>query len=262
MFTTLLRAMLKTLWVIAHNTFRETIRDRILYSLIGFSILVIATSLLAASVSLGQDIRVIQSFGLTALLVFLLLITIFIGTQLVFREVERKTIYLVLSKPVKREVFYLGKFLGLALTIAVATAIMGAVFLALLAYKTKAFSWPALSAIGFMLMEAWLLTAIGMLFGSFTSPIASAIYTFCLAIIGHSSTSILTISQKSQPFLKYTLQGVYYVFPNLEKFNLRNEIIYNLTPQSPQVTAVILYFAAYTAALLLAGMAILKRDEF
>ncbi|QQG50337.1 MAG: ABC transporter permease subunit [Candidatus Berkelbacteria bacterium] len=254
--------MLKTIFAIARNTFKETIRDRVLYSLIGFAVIVIAASLLAASVSLGQETRVIQSFGLTAMLVFLLIITIFIGTQLVWREVERRTIYMVLSKPVSREAFYLGKFLGLCLTILVVMLIMGAVFVALVGYKTKAVSGVQIAAIVMMMVEAWLLTAVGMLFASFTSPLASAVYAFALALIGHSATSIYIIAAKSTGFAKYMLEAVYYAFPNLEKFNLRNEVIFNAPLDFSYFWTAMLYFVGYTAAMLLLGIAIVRKHEY
>jgi len=248
--------------VIALNTFRETVRDKLLYSLIAFAGLVIAASLLAGSVSLGQDVRVINDFGLTAMLVFLLIITLFVGTQLVFREIERKTIYLALTKPISRDQFYLGKYLGLCLTILVAAVMMAVLFLGVLYFKTKGVSVSAVWAIGFLVLEAWLLTAVGLLFSSFASPISSAVYTFCLALIGHSSTSIWTIAQKSPVALKGILEFVYYVFPNLEKFNLRNEVVFNFRPDAVQVIAVLGYFLGYTLVVLFLGGLIFRRDEF
>lgn len=254
--------MIKVILAIAQNTFRETIRDRILYLIVGFSVLVIAASLLAASVSLGQDVRVIQSFSLTAMTVFLLVITIFIGTQLVYREIERKTIYLVLSKPVSREVFYLGKFFGLCLTVLGVALVMGSVLIVLLKWKGAIFYPAVLSAVGFLVLEAWLITAVGLLFSTFTSPLSSAVYTLCLTLIGHSSTTIWTISQKSKPLLGVILEAVYYLSPNLEKFNLRNEVVYSLVPDNLQVLTVVGYFLGYSAVLLILGMSAIRRHEF
>jgi ABC-type transport system involved in multi-copper enzyme maturation permease subunit len=245
------------------NTFRETIRDKVLYSLIAFAALSIIASLLAGSVSLGQDARVIEDFGLMAILVFLLIITIFIGTQLVYREIERRTVYLTLSKPVNRDVFYLGKFLGLALTIALSALIMGLIFVIMLYARTGIFSVAALWAIGFVMLEAWLLTALGLLFSAFTSPLASAVYTFCLVLIGHSSTTIWLLIQKTNSvIIKYVLEAVYFIFPNLEKFNLRNEVVFGFSPDATQVLAVVFYFLGYTLALLILGMAVFRRHEF
>lgn len=252
----------KTIAVIATNTYKETIRDRILYSLIGFAGLVIVASLLAGSVSLGQDVRVIESFSLTAMLVFLLIITLFVGTQSVFREIERKTVYLTLTKPVSRDQFYLGKYLGICLTIAVSALIMGAIFLILIYQKTQTFSWPDVWAIIFLLLEAWLLTAIGLLFSAFSSPIASAVYTLCLALIGHSSTTVWTIASKNGGFVKYMLEFVYYVFPNLEKFNLRNEVIYAVRPTLTEFSTTLFYFLTYTLLALILGILAFRKDEF
>lgn len=254
--------MRKVLWAISLNTFRETIRDKFLYSLIGFAVLVISASLLAGSVSLGQDARVIQNFSLTAMLVFLLIITYFIGTQLVWREIERKTIYLVLTKPVTRETFYLGKFFGLCLTILVAGIIMSVMFISVLAIKTGSVPVAAYFAIGAIILEAWLLTAVSLLFSSFTSPLASSIYTFGITLIGHGSTTIWILSQKANPFLKGVLETVYYLFPNLEKFNLRNDVVFNLSPDATQVGMIVLYFAGYTFFLLLLGLTAFRKNEF
>jgi Cu-processing system permease protein len=254
--------MSNALWAVARNTFRETIRDRVLYSLIAFGVLVIAASLLAGSVSLGQELRVVQNFGLTAMLAFLLVITIFVGTQLVWREIERKTIYLVLSKPITREVFYLGKFVGLAMTIAVVTAIMGAVFLALVAFSGGQIGSIHIAAIILMMLEAWLLIALGMLFSSFTLPLTGAVYTFSLALIGHASTSLLILSTQAKAPINYILQTVYYLFPNLEKFNLRNEVVFAAAIDGQFIGFSLLYFAAYTGALLLLGLAIIRKYEF
>lgn len=261
MFETIKRYW-NTVGVIAVNTYKETVRDRILYSLIGFAALVIAASLLAGSVSLGQDVRVIESFSLTAMLVFLLIITLFVGTQSVFREVERKTAYLTLTKPVSRDQFYLGKYLGICLTIAVCAAIMGAIFLFVLYEKSHVFSTAGLWAIIFLLFEAWLLTAVGLLFSAFSSPIASAIYTLCLALIGHSSTTIWAIANKNTGFVKGMLEFVYYVFPNLEKFNLRNEVMYAVHPTVTQFSTTLLYFLTYTLLALILGILAFRHDEF
>jgi ABC-type transport system involved in multi-copper enzyme maturation permease subunit len=181
---------------------------------------------------------------------------------LVFKEIERKTIYLVLTKPISRETFYIGKFLGLCLTILVAGAIMTAMFIAVLSIKTDTVPTAAYFAAGAIILEAWLLTAVSLLFSSFTSPLSSAIYTFGVTLIGHGSATIWLLSQKATPFLRAILEGVYYLFPNLEKFNLRNDVVFNLTPDFSQVGFILLYFAGYTIFLLILGVAVFRKDEF
>lgn len=250
------------LQTIALNTYRETIRDKLLYSLIGFAVLVIAATWLAGTVSLGQDIRVIKGFGLTAILVFLLIITLFVGTQLVYRELERRTIYLVLSKPLKREVFILGKFFGLVLTLFVSSLIMAILFIILLYMRSKAIDAATLLAILFIFLEAVLLTAVGILFSTFSTPLASAVYTFSLFLIGHSSTTIYSIAIKSGGLVKGILLTVYYLFPNLEKFNLRNFAVYQILPQSHVLVFALLYFIAYVSLALLMSVLAFRKYEF
>lgn len=151
---------MKQILIIAQNTLRETIRDRILYSILGFSIMVIAASLLAGSVSLDQDIRVIQNFSLMSVLIFMLVITVFLGSQMMFREIERKTIYITLSKPVSREQFYLGKFFGLTATVSLAVLTMSIVFMSVLYFKGYREFSSIVWAVIFMLFEVPILVAV------------------------------------------------------------------------------------------------------
>ena len=113
-----------------------------------------------------------------------------------------------------------------------------------------------------MIFEVWLLTALGLMLSTFTAPLSSAIYTFCLALIGHASTSIWQIAQKSPAALKYILDVIYYLFPNLEKFNLRNEVVYAINPPFSQVWTTVVYFIGYTALLLVLGLMAFRSDEF
>jgi ABC-type transport system involved in multi-copper enzyme maturation permease subunit len=181
---------------------------------------------------------------------------------MLYKETERKTIYLTLTKPVSRELFFLGKYLGLCLVVAATAALMGLVLVLLLWWKAGFVGGGVYWAVGFVVLEAWLVVALGMLFGSFTSPIASALYSFGLILIGHSATTILIISQKSASAVRYLLQAVYYLFPNLEKFNLRNEVVYGFSPDATQVLTVMAYFIGYTTLLLILGLAIFRKNEF
>ncbi len=251
----------KKILTIAKNTLTETIRERILYVIIGFAVLTIAATLLAGSISLGQDLRVIQTFGLTALLVFLVVIAIFTGSQMLKRETDSRTIYLTLSKPVSREMFYLGKFIGVCSVLLICAVAMAAVLVTLLWIKSGVFPTVTLWAVAFIILEVWLVAALGMLFGSFATPLMSVVYTFGLVLIGHSATTIYIISQKSAPAVKYLLQTVYYGFPNLEKFNLRNDVIYSLSPDFAQVLGIIGYFIGYTLLLLVLGLIVFRRHE-
>lgn len=252
----------KKIAVIAVNAHKETIRSKILFSLVAFALVVIAGSLLAASVSLGQDLRVIDSFSLTAMLLFLLVITLFSAGQIVAREVEQKTIYMTLTKPVNRDQFYLGKYLGICLTTAICAAVMGAIIMVVVHSNGQAITWSLLLAMLFILLEVWLVAAVGLLFSTFATPLASIVYTIALTLIGHSSSTIWEIASKNTGFLKYSLESVYYIFPNLEKFNLRSLVLYNVQPAASQVGTTLLYFLAYTGLLVVLGLLAFRNDEF
>lgn len=253
---------MKQILIIAQNTLRETIRDRILYSILGFSIMVIAASLLAGSVSLDQDIRVIQNFSLMSVLIFMLVITVFLGSQMMFREIERKTIYITLSKPVSREQFYLGKFFGLTATVSLAVLTMSIVFMSVLYFKGYREFSSIVWAVIFMLFEVPILVAVSLLFSTFSSPISSAVYTAALAVIGHSTVTLYGIAQKSSPVLQNILEALYYILPNLEKFNLRNEVVYNFNPELTQILTSGLYAVSYATVLILLGLSAFRKYEF
>lgn len=253
---------MRKLWAVARNTIRETTRSRFWAVVVVFALLMIGASVLAGSISLGQDKRVIIDFSLTFILIFLLVMTVFVGTQTLNQEIEQRTIYLALTKPISRDQFYLGKFVGLCVTTALSAMMMGALFLAVLYLKTKTFELVTLWAIGGLIVEVWLLTALGLLLASFTTPLASTIYTLTLTLIGHASLTIWTIAQKSPAVTRGLLTLVYYIFPNLEKFNFRNEVVYNLHPDGRQLAFIGLYFVAYTGVLLIAGLAVFRRHEF
>src|SRR6188508_1847596 len=122
--------------VIAHvavNVFKESVRDKVLYNLVVFAVLLMSASYLIGELTAGQDVKIIKDLGLAAISIFGLLIAVFIGVGLVWKEVEKRSIYSLLAKPITRAEFLLGKYLGLALTLIVNVAVMTAAFYAVLA---------------------------------------------------------------------------------------------------------------------------------
>ncbi len=168
---------------VAVNVFKESVRDRVLYNLVVFGALLIGASYLIGQLTAGQDVKIIKDLGLAAIATFGLLIAVFIGIGLVWKEVERRSIYALLSKPVRRHEFVLGKYAGLALTLLVNVAIMTVAFYAVLAYLSTQF--PAsqaidprmLLAIGLIFLELLLVTAIALFFSTFSGPFLSAALT-------------------------------------------------------------------------------------
>src|ERR1700722_17644158 len=172
---------------IASNTFREAVRDRVLYNLIAFVLLLSGAAVLVGQISIEIEKLVVINLGLTAVSLFGVVIAIFIGIGLVSKEIEKRTLYTVLSRPVRRWEFIIGKFLGLAGTLVVNTFFMGiGVFGGLLyvAHKLSAADAFIFVSLYFIILEFLIICSLALLFSSFSSPLMSAVFAFSLFIIG------------------------------------------------------------------------------
>lgn len=248
---------------IAKNTFRETIRDKILYVILAFAILIIISTIFFGSISLDQDIKVIKDLGLAGIFLFGIIIAIFVGTNLVHKELDKRTIFLIFSKPITKYEFVLGKFFGIALTLFLVTLAMAAVFLIILAIKKTAIELILVEALAWGYLELLIIAAISIMFSSLTSPIASTIYTICLFIIGHASNSFLyLIAQTDSAILAGILKTIHYIIPNFEKFNIRNSAIVGIGISGEQVLYTILYALVYIILALTIANFLLKKQEF
>lgn len=246
---------------IAKNTFRETVRDRIFYAILILSVLFILGTTLFGSISLGQDSKIITDFGLAGIYLFSIIIAIFLGTNLVYKELDRRTAYIILSKTVSRTQFLAGKFLGLAETMLVANLIMALVYIPLVWAISHAFPSIALLAISFQLLETWIFVALTILFSTFASPIASAIYSIVIFIIGHSTGLLPQAAKKASPALATFYKGLYYVLPNLEKFNIRLEASHALVVPPYLIFFAVSYALIFIALfMMLAAIALSAQD--
>ena len=186
---------------ICRNAFREAVRDRVLYNLVLFVLLLIGGSIFLGELSAGQESKIIVDLGLSAMLLFGAFIAIFVGVGLVYKEIERRTLYAILSKPISRGQFLLGKYLGLGLTLLINVAIMGVGVSLALIYIHRGWDplvpkvWPAILLIYFELM---ILTGVALLFSSFSSPALSALMTFFIFIIGHFSGDLKSLANSSR----------------------------------------------------------------
>src|ERR1051325_6471878 len=176
--------------VIALNTFRESVRDRVLYNLVLFVLILVGASVFISELSVNQETKFIATLGLSSMLVFGALIAIFTGVGLVYKEIDRRTIYNLLSKPVQRYEFIIGKYFGLCLTLLVNSAVMLVAIELALMYVNRGFSSlqrPVLIAGLLIYLELALLVAIALMFSSFSTPALAALFTFALYLIGHFS---------------------------------------------------------------------------
>src|SRR5256886_403250 len=236
---------LRTTVAIARNAFREAVRDRVLYNLVLFVLLLTAGAIFLGELSAGQETKIIIDLGLSAMLLFGVFIAIFVGVGLVYKEIERRTLYAILAKPIGRGEFLLGKYLGLCLTLLVNVAIMGAgLSLALVCVKR---GWDPLviriwPAIFLIYVELAILTGVAMLFSAFSSPALSALLTFFVFVIGHFSADLKTLanSMGSTP-TRWVFAGLYYLLPNLTNYNYITPAAHGQSPSGTMVIAAIVY---------------------
>ena len=248
---------------IALHTFKESVREKVLYNLVAFALLLIGAAILFGSISVGVEQIILITLGLTSISVFGLLIAIFIGIDLVSKEIERRTIYNILSKPVSRPEFILGKYLGLLLTLFVNTAIMTVGFYAALFYQKRALlpdDLRFLGAVYFILLELAMVVGIALVFSCISTPVLSAVYTFCLYVIGNFSADLRAFGQETQSALLATLCDVlYYLLPNFGNFNIISQVAHGEKIPGYLWLGNSLYALLYIAALL--GMAVLIFEE-
>ena len=258
-----------TLWriaAIARNAFREAVRDRVLYNLVIFVLLLTAAAIFIGELSGGQERKIIVDLGLSAMLLFGVFIAIFVGVGLVYKEIERRTIYAIFSKPVGRGEFLVGKYLGLCLTLLVNVVVMGlGVSLALL-YVSKGWDplivtlWPAILMI---YMELMLITAMALLFSSFSSPALSALLTFFVFIIGHFSADLKSLATSlGSTGARWLFGGLYYLLPNLANYSFITPAAHGRAPAPAFVFSTGLYAAIYIAVILSAATLVFSRRNF
>ena len=260
---------------IALNAYREAVRDRVLYSVLGFALLLIGASYLLGELTAGQDVKVIKDLGLAAIATFGLLIALVMGIALVSRDVERRSVYGVLSKPVYRHEFIVGKFAGLGLALLVDVLVMTVVFYAVLAYVGAQFpdavraGWQApapdpamLCAIGLIFVELLLVAAIALFFSTFAGPFVSAALTFGLWVAGHFSAELLQFGDVvDSPLAAALARGAYYVLPDFSAFDVKAEVVHALPVPGPYIAMTALYGATYIALLLIAGSVVFARRD-
>lgn len=246
--------------VVAVNTFREAVRDRVLYNLIFFALMMIVAAVLVGQISIGIERLVIINLGLTAVSVFGLVMAIFIGVGLVYKEMDKRTLYALLAKPIRRWEFLLGKYAGLLLTLVVNTALMTLGLAAALFYVSRTFSRADISilvAVYFILLKLALVTALALLFSCFSTPILSAVFTAGLYITGIFSDDIRAFGEMTESQVVSAVTSLlYYVLPNFSNFNAIAAAAYGRAVPLSLVAQNTLYAALYVALALAVASAI------
>ena len=209
-------------WVLAQNTYREAVRDKLLYNLLLFAAVMIFSSIVLAKLHLGYDERIYRDVGLSVIAMFGALIAIFVGINLVYREISQKTVYAMLAKPVRRWEFMLGKYLGLISLLVLEVGIMSSFFLCVLLYKGSPWEWSMVWAILFIFFELALITAVAIFFSSFTTPYLAGMFTVGLWIIGHLLADIRDFGNlPDAEGIRPITQALYWGLPNLDRLDLK-----------------------------------------
>ena len=262
-------------WV-AINVFKESVRDRVPYNLALFAVLLIGASYLLGQLTAGQDVKIIKDLGLAATTVFGLFIAIFIGIGLVSKEVERRSIYALLAKPITRPQFIAGKYAGLVLTLAANVAVMTIALYAVLGYLTyvatpaERASWDApgmdprlLEAIALIFVALMVVTAIALFFSTFSTPLLAAALTFGMFVVGHFNSDLKNFDRivETRPAI-WLARGIYHVVPDFSAFDVKTEVVHGLPVGAGYLAATAGYGFAYITALLIVSVLIFARRDF
>jgi ABC-type transport system involved in multi-copper enzyme maturation permease subunit len=257
--------MLRRTFSIAANTFRETIRNKILYAILAFALFVIGMTFFLADLSVGDFARIIADVGLASIQIFGVIMAVFLGINLVSNEVERKTIYILLSKPVRRFEFIFGKTLGLSATLLLTTLAMATVlFLVHFSYRYGGRAEPGIFiASAGIYMELVLLTCLASLFSTFTTPVLSAIFTLSLFLVGHLTNYLYVLGDQSRTAaVRWGSRFLFFLLPNLENFNWKNEVVYGSLKSFSILGWAAGYLLAYAAGVLCLSCLLFARKDF
>ncbi len=254
--------MTSRLSAITLNTFREAVRDRVLYNLILFVLLLVASAPLFGQISIGLERLILVNVGLSSISFFGVVIAIFIGTGLVSKEIEKKTLYTILSRPARRWEFIVGKYFGLLLTLIVNAALMTLGFyiaLFITAHKLAPGDAGLLVAIYFTILEFVIITAITLLFSSFSTPIFSAIFAFALFVIGTFGEDLHNFAAMAHGATKWVATAAAYAVPNFASLNVISQAAHDQTISGSLILFNTLYALLYSAAVTAGAVLIFER---
>jgi ABC-type transport system involved in multi-copper enzyme maturation permease subunit len=247
---------------VAANTFRETVRERVLYNLVFFAVLMTLSGLLLGQLSIRQDEKIIKDIGLAAMDLFGTAIALFIGVGLVSKEIERRSLYPLLAKPLTRDELYLGKFLGLAVTLLVNTGVMAAGLYTTLVATGRGAGTSLLAGIYPIFLSLLLVVAIAMLFSTMTSIVLAAVSTLGVVIVGRFSDVIRNMKEVAPGAPEWLVKGLYYVIPNFRAFDFKDRAAYGDPIPLAAIGEVTLYAVVYVGLLLVAGLVLFRRKDF
>lgn len=252
--------------VVAINVFREVIRDRVLYLIGVFALLFVAAAALLPEVAAGAENKILQDLGLAAIALLSLVIAVFVGTGLVNKEIEKRTVFVLIAKPISRVEFIIGKHLGLTMVLAVLVSTMTLIYLAVLGFYQVPYPLSStLLAVVYLLLELSLITAVAILFGVFTSSLLATLLTFAVYLMGHFSRDLVALGNLSEnSSIQRVTQVLYLVLPDLSRLDLKNQAVYGVAalPAPVELLGHAVYGLLYTVLLLAIASLLFSRREF
>jgi ABC-type transport system involved in multi-copper enzyme maturation permease subunit len=252
------------IWAIAANSFREVIRDRILYFIGFFALLMAFAWRLLPEIAVGTDEKIFLDLGLAAIGLLGVIVAVFVGTGLINKEIDKRTILVLIPKPLSRAEFILGKHLGLSGVLAVMLGVMLVIYLLmLLGMKVSFQALPLIVSVFYLGLELILIAAVAIAFGVFTSSIIATLMTFGVYLMGHISKDLIQLGIISKnPNILAITKNIYLILPDLERLNFRNEAVYGLLPSADVLIGNALYSLVYTGLLLGISILIFSRRQF
>jgi len=253
---------MRTIRVIAANTLREALRDKILYLFLGFSVLLLASSKVFGILTVGDQDKIIKDLGLAGIQFFLMLIAVMMSVLLVSREIDSRTVYYILAKPVRRWQFLLGKYAGLLATVFLNLILMTLILLLFVWLYGGGFDPRLVLATGMIGVEMAVLVAFAMLFSVVTKPILGSVFTLAIFVVGHVSQDLWLLTRHLPGSVGRTMVSVlYYAVPNLERFNFKTEVVHQLPIPAAAIGWALVYGSFFIAlVLVLACLRFEKKD--
>jgi ABC-type transport system involved in multi-copper enzyme maturation permease subunit len=251
-------------FTIAKNGFQEVIRDRILYFVGFFSLLLILAVRLIPEIAAGTHEKILLDFGIGSIALLSVVVAIFVGTGLINKEIEKRTLLMLIPKPISRAELIVGKHLGLVAVLAVMVGMMMTIYLGMMSLSQISYPVSALAISAFyLLLELALLVAVAILFGVFTSSILATLLSFGVYLMGHFSQDLVELGKLSKnESIKNLTTSLYLVLPDLSRLDLKNEAVYGLLPNYNDLVGHALYGILYTILLLMIAMIIFSQKEF
>jgi ABC-type transport system involved in multi-copper enzyme maturation permease subunit len=247
---------------IAVNTFREAVRDRILYLILAFALVLILASRLLSLLTVGDEGKIIKDLGLSAISVFGVLTSVFVGVSLVFKEIEKRTVYTLLANPVRRWQFITGKYAGLLMVLGMNVGLM-ALALSLLVLVRGESPLPLLAAVVLIYVELVMVTAFAILFSSYTNPVLAALGTTASYLVGHLVWSFELLKARLPEGPSHVLCDVlYWVLPNLDRLNVKAQVVHGHGVSTAYMGSALLYGISYALVVLVLACVVFERRNF